>query len=49
MEFFSRIVLATFVVLILLLGCSQRKDRIVSVAVHPTKPNIIYVATEEGV
>lgn len=36
-------------VLLMLGGCSQRSDRVVSVAVHPTKPKIIYVATEEAV
>ncbi|MDT7042461.1 hypothetical protein [Candidatus Nitronereus thalassa] len=30
-------------------GCSQRSDRVAAVAIHPTKTNIIYVATEEGV
>ncbi len=33
----------------LLVGCSQRSDRVVAVAVHPTKPNLIYVVTEEAV
>ena len=33
----------------LLLGCTQRSDRVVAVAVHPTKPKLIYVATEEAV
>jgi len=30
-------------------GCSQRVDRVVDVAVHPTKPYIVYVVTEEAV
>ena len=30
-------------------GCGQRSDTIVSIALHPTKPNIIYVATDEAV
>lgn len=30
-------------------GCSQRIDRVVDVAVHPTKPYIVYVVTEEAV
>ena len=32
-----------------LAGCTQRSDRVVAVAVHPTKPKLIYVATEEAV
>jgi photosystem II stability/assembly factor-like uncharacterized protein len=32
-----------------LAGCSQRSDRVAAVVIHPTKPNILYVATEEGV
>ena len=32
-----------------LVACSQRSDTIVSIALHPTKPNIIYVATDEAV
>ncbi len=30
-------------------GCSQRSDRIVSIAVHPVKPELVYIATEEAV
>ncbi len=30
-------------------GCSQRSDRVVDVAVHPTKPHLVYVVTEEAV
>lgn len=37
------------VVLSVAAGCSQRSDRVVSIAVHPTKPKIIYVATDEAV
>lgn len=33
----------------LLLGCTQRSDRVVAVAIHPVKPKLIYVATEEAV
>ncbi len=33
----------------MLVGCSQRSDRVVSVVVHPYKPQLIYVATEEAV
>ncbi|HSF08208.1 MAG TPA: hypothetical protein VLA60_02275 [Nitrospirales bacterium] len=32
-----------------LTACGQRSDTIVSIALHPTKPNIIYVATDEAV
>ncbi len=41
------IVLVT--VLAVAAGCSQRSDRVVSVAVHPAKPHILYVVTEEAV
>jgi len=30
-------------------GCGQHSDTIVSIALHPTKPNIIYIATDEAV
>lgn len=30
-------------------GCSQRSDRVVAVVVHPAKPALVYVATEEAV
>lgn len=30
-------------------GCSERSDRIASIVIHPTKSNLIYVATEEAV
>ena len=32
-----------------LIACSERSDTVVSIALHPTKPNIIYVATDEAV
>ena len=32
-----------------LVACGQRSDTIVSIALHPTKSNIIYVATDEAV
>ncbi len=32
-----------------MVACSQRSDRVAAIAVHPTKPHIIYVATEEAV
>ncbi|KPK16459.1 MAG: hypothetical protein AMK69_26245 [Nitrospira bacterium SG8_3] len=35
--------------LLVLLSCGQRSDTIVSIALHPTKPNIVYVATDEAV
>ncbi|RMH04231.1 MAG: hypothetical protein D6704_11525 [Nitrospirae bacterium] len=38
-----------FACLLLVLGCSQRSDRVVSIAVHPVKPSILYIATEEAV
>jgi len=37
------------VVLVGLIGCGQRSDTIVSIALHPTKSNIIYLATDEAV
>ncbi len=33
----------------MLVGCSQRSDRVVSVVVHPNKPKLVYVATQEAV
>ena len=30
-------------------GCGQRSDRVVAVAVHPIKPRIVYIVTEEAV
>ena len=33
----------------MLAGCTQRSDRVVAVAIHPVKPKLIYVATEEAV
>ena len=39
-----------FIFLLLgLVACGQRSDTIVSIALHPTKSNIIYVATDEAV
>jgi hypothetical protein len=32
-----------------LMACGQRSDTIVSIALHPTKPHIMYVATDEAV
>ncbi len=40
------IILGAFIVLV---GCSERSDRVAAVVVHPTKPHIMYVATEEAV
>lgn len=50
--FFSLPAVIFIIVASLLLGvaaCGQRSDTIVSIALHPTKPNIIYVATDEAV
>jgi photosystem II stability/assembly factor-like uncharacterized protein len=33
----------------ILLGCGSRSDTVVSIALHPTKPNILYLATDEAV
>ncbi len=33
----------------MLVGCSQRSDRVVAVVVHPNKPKLVYVVTEEAV
>ena len=33
----------------LLLGCTQRSDRVVAVVIHPAKSKLVYVATEEAV
>lgn len=30
-------------------ACGQRSDTIVAIALHPTKPNILYIATDEAV
>jgi len=46
---FQIIALLALGVLLSLSGCSQRSDRVVAVVVHPTKPNIMYIATEEAV
>ena len=46
--FFKR-ALTLFIAIFTLAGCSQRSDRVAAVVVHPIKPNIIYMATEEGV
>lgn len=35
--------------MLVLISCGQRSDTIVSIALHPTKPNIVYVATDEAV
>ena len=44
--FFKGFILSTALVC---LSCGQRSDTIVSIALHPTKPNILYVATDEAV
>ncbi len=33
----------------LLLGCTQRSDRVVAVVIHPAKSKLVYAATEEAV
>ena len=33
----------------LLIGCGERSNTVVSIALHPTKPNILYIATDEAV
>ena len=48
--FLSRaLCLCGVVLLIELMACGQRSDTIVSIALHPSKPNIVYVATDEAV
>ncbi|UCE63232.1 MAG: hypothetical protein JSU59_10240 [Nitrospirota bacterium] len=32
-----------------LLACGQRSDTVVAITLHPTKPNILYIATDEAV
>lgn len=49
MTLFLKMSLAVVAAIMFLVGCSQRSDRVASVVVHPTKPHIIYVATEEAV
>ena len=41
--------LFSFLLMLSLVACGQRSDTIVSIALHPTKSNIIYVATDEAV
>jgi photosystem II stability/assembly factor-like uncharacterized protein len=43
------LMMATFLLLSLHGGCGQSSDAIVSIAPHPTNPNIVYVATNESV
>ncbi len=38
-----------FLMMVGMLGCSQRSDRVAVVVIHPTKPELVYVATEEAV
>jgi len=52
--FFCRVgkeVMMRFLFLTILLwnGCGQRSDTVVSIVLHPTKPHIVYVATNEAV
>ena len=47
-SYFSLFILV-FWLLLAFPACGQHSDTIVSIALHPTKPNIIYVATDEAV
>ena len=38
-----------FLMMVGMLGCSQRSDRVVAVVIHPAKPELVYLATEEAV
>jgi len=42
-------VVVLLMIVSVLAGCTQRSDRVVAVVVHPTKPKLVYVATEEAV
>ena len=41
--------LSLVVVAFVYLGCADRRDTVVSIAIHPKKPNILYAATDESV
>ena len=41
--------LATLVICVFPTACGKQSDAIVSIAVHPTNPNILYVSTNERV
>jgi photosystem II stability/assembly factor-like uncharacterized protein len=41
--------LAVFLLLVFCLGCQSESEAIVSIALHPTNPNILYVATNDAV
>ncbi|TFG60809.1 MAG: hypothetical protein E4H32_08110, partial [Nitrospirales bacterium] len=45
----STIIFWVAALLLGLVACGQRSDTIVSIALHPTKSNIIYLATDEAV
>lgn len=49
MKFVVRHAVVLLMMVSLLPGCTQRSDRVVAVAVHPGKPKLVYVATEEAV
>ena len=38
-----------FLCLVALTACGERSDTVVSIALHPTKPNLLYIATDEAV
>jgi len=46
---FPTFLLLAAVALLAFVGCGQRSDTVVSIALHPTKSNIIYLATDEAV
>ncbi|MEJ2229729.1 MAG: hypothetical protein P8X46_00915 [Nitrospirales bacterium] len=43
------LVISSIALVLGFMACGQRSDTIVSIALHPTKPNIVYVATDEAV
>lgn len=49
MSIFTKMTLILLGSFIFLVGCSQRSDRVAAIVVHPTKPNIMYIATDEAV
>ncbi|HMS86737.1 MAG TPA: hypothetical protein PKD12_24310, partial [Nitrospira sp.] len=49
MLFRSVFILALLAVLIPSLGCQKESESVVSIALHPTNANILYVATNDAV
>jgi hypothetical protein len=43
------VTLSTFALLLSSLGCQKESESIVSIALHPTNANILYVATNDAV